>query len=68
MKTAGSCDEGIPIIRVRFTSMNAQMKSLADVIRSASERMAAAKDSGSSLGASVQPEGTGRIVSVPDNN
>lgn len=65
---SGSCDEGIQIIGVRFTPMNAQMKSLADMIRSDSERMAGVKDSDSSLGASAQPGGTGRFVSVPDNN
>lgn len=60
----GSGDEGIQIIRVRFTPMKAQMKSPADVIGSDSDRI----DSDSSLGASAQPEGTGRFVSVPDNN
>lgn len=35
-----SCDEGFGVIRVRFTPMNVQMKSLAETIGSDSEHIA----------------------------
>lgn len=64
----GSCDERFGVIRVRFTPMNVQMKSPADVIRSGSAHTAGGKESNSSLGLAAQPEGTGRFVPVPENN